>query len=828
MLSHGEYCSPDHAAALVLYQRVAAATEGPELVRGTANYNCGVSFEKGEGCEVNLETAVAHYRRAWELGRKEAAAFVAQMVLIDERPGINLARHTRPALDMMEAASASEPTAIYVCSMLFQQSKHGYPKDDARAFQLRKQAAAGGSRAALQSLALAYFLGNSGAPLDLPQAIACQRAACAQVPDDVELQVKLCVFLTDEDASLDDASEGLQSLLMLSSGGHTAAMVHLGRLHRLGRHVPRDIAAAHRWLTGAAQLGDSEACLRLGDLLYHEEDPQYRNRDAAAAWYKRAADSGDSDGMYKYAKCLYFGHGAPADRPAAVECFKRAAEAGSAKGMYELADSLERGDGCAKDTTAAAKWYQRAIDEDQHAESMYCLANLCYSGDGVPQDRVRGEQLLRASAEAGYVTAMRKLGNALYNGRGMPKDRNEAAKWYRRGTEAGDVDCMVRYGLCCYFGHGIASPDKDQAALLFRQAAEAGSKDGMYELADCCERGDGGPKDPESALRWFTSASELGHAQAAYRVGLLHFRGKGVPQDRELALALWRDAAERGCADAAYQLGRTLAPEGDSPSGDNDMVFRLYKQAADAGHVDAKCSLGIAYANGTGCARDTAAAKKWLREAVAVGNVHAMFALGCLLLNRLGQPGSREEARALLERAAEKGSEPAAAKLAQMTTPALLAPAPALVLVSSTSLSGAASGQGGQGKRPREAALSSDDGVGARKAQRGASDGDGPGGSDSGGGNDEVSGHVDSAFVTLMLKASGGDPEASFQMGQRCSTGDGIAINRQQAARWYRGAAEGGHVGAMHALAACFRLGIGLPVDAAQSKLWDEKASNAK
>jgi TIR domain/Sel1 repeat len=72
----------------------------------------------------------------------------------------------------------------------------------------------------------------------------------------------------------------------------------------------------------------------------------------------------------------------------------------------------------------------------------------------------------------------------------------------------------------------------------------------------------------------------------------------------------------------------------------------------------------------------------------------------------------------------------------------------------------------------------------------------------------------DAELAALQRKAKSGDPVAQVQLGYRYSTGQGVAVNKHEAARLYRLSADQGHAGAQCNLGVLYEQGLGgLPKD---------------
>ncbi|HZU44119.1 MAG TPA: GAF domain-containing protein [Terriglobales bacterium] len=81
-----------------------------------------------------------------------------------------------------------------------------------------------------------------------------------------------------------------------------------------------------------------------------------------------------------------------------------------------------------------------------------------------------------------------------------------------------------------------------------------------------------------------------------------------------------------------------------------------------------------------------------------------------------------------------------------------------------------------------------------------------------------------SGVSELEKRARSGDPEAQFSLGARYATGDQVAQDYSQAAKWFMRSAEQGHVAAQAALGACYWAGRGVGQDYVKSYMWSSLA----
>ena len=72
---------------------------------------------------------------------------------------------------------------------------------------------------------------------------------------------------------------------------------------------------------------------------------------------------------------------------------------------------------------------------------------------------------------------------------------------------------------------------------------------------------------------------------------------------------------------------------------------------------------------------------------------------------------------------------------------------------------------------------------------------------------------ADDPLIDLKVKAAEGDAEAQLLLGAMYGEGNGFAPNHQEAAKWYRLAAEQGHAEAQNMLGWMYANGNGVPQD---------------
>ena len=164
---------------------------------------------------------------------------------------------------------------------------------------------------------------------------------------------------------------------------HHEADYRLGLMYRDGTGVPQDFGNAAGRLRRAAACGHSKArfvrdrIYRTGKLTPLDPQEQYeladgystgydipQDHDAAAVWFRRAADQGHADAAYRLGDMYDKGQGVPQDYRQAAKLLRYAADHGHRSARRDLAVLYFYGRGVPRDYDAAATWLRRATAPD--------------------------------------------------------------------------------------------------------------------------------------------------------------------------------------------------------------------------------------------------------------------------------------------------------------------------------------------------------------------------------------------------------------------------------------------------------------------------------
>jgi TPR repeat protein len=297
-----------------------------------------------------------------------------------------------------------------------------------------------------------------------------------------------------------------RALPVLSSavaGGHAQATGLLGWLNEEGRGVPKSVEQAIVLYRSAAEKGDPPSMVALARLL-PRSDP------AAAAYRRRAAESGSADGQY--ALGLELAEMGGEKRVESHQWFVKAAQQGHKGAQVAVATQLLDGKGTGADSRAALVWLKPASSAGDPVAN-YLLARVGLDEDSAKPGSVL--PALRVAASAGHREAQYLLGKLLATAEGA-ESRREAAQWLEKAHAAGHLAAANRLGELILDAKASASLQQlTYARALFFKAAEKGNVDAMYNFAGMQHMGLGGDKDAFEALKWYSRAAEGKHERAA-------------------------------------------------------------------------------------------------------------------------------------------------------------------------------------------------------------------------------------------------------------------------------------------------------------------------
>lgn len=266
------------------------------------------------------------------------------------------------------------------------------------------------------------------------------------------------------------------------------------------------------------------------------------------------AQRGESDACFEVAQR----YEALDQEEAAAHWFKTAADAGSTEACYDIGVRYAKGRGVAQDYAQANHYYRIGAQRG----CALAISNLGYHyelGDrGLDQDSEQAIDCYRRAAELGATTGQSNLAKAYEHGKfGLAPDACRAAALFRAAARKGDPMAMVMWGNCLEKGIGVPV-NYSKAMAQFRRAMAKGSAEAVLHCGLLFEHGRGVERNDRQAVRWYEEAAQHGCIAAQRCLGNMYRRGRGVVADRKRASRWLERAAQAGDADAKAILDYML------------------------------------------------------------------------------------------------------------------------------------------------------------------------------------------------------------------------------------------------------------------------------
>lgn len=190
-------------------------------------------------------------------------------------------------------------------------------------------------------------------------------------------------------------------------------------------------------------------------------------------------------------------------------------------------------------------------------------------GTGVSHNNQDAFQLLRSSAEMGYLPAQTVVGYFYDTGYVVASEPGMAAEWYRKGVAQDDP--LSEWLMGRLYLTGGLQRDLTQAAAVLEKSAKQDNPFGEYLLGEVKLE----QQDFPTAAKWLRKAAEQGLPQAQQELGALLEKGQGVKEDKYEAYVWLLLSYNAGHSSAATDLSML---EGDLGS---TLLEKAKSQARD-------------------------------------------------------------------------------------------------------------------------------------------------------------------------------------------------------------------------------------------------------
>jgi len=255
-------------------------------------------------------------------------------------------------------------------------------------------------------------------------------------------------YLIGEGGRERDPGRAVTWLRKAAEQGESTAQVLLGECYIHGLGVKKDIEQAVELFEQAAKGGSADGAKRLSYLFTIKKDAS-----KGLEWLRRAAELGDPESQLELGQMMLRGETVSAEinmnlselkvektegnDELAAAWISKAAEAGLADAQRLLGILYRRGEGVPKDAKTSFAWTRRAAEQG-FAEAQYALGWRYIQGDGVDKDYQAAVKWQLAAAKQGYASAQCVLGALYGDGIGVTKDATTALAWFYNAKANGE------------------------------------------------------------------------------------------------------------------------------------------------------------------------------------------------------------------------------------------------------------------------------------------------------------------------------------------------------------------------------------------------------
>jgi uncharacterized protein len=213
-------------------------------------------------------------------------------------------------------------------------------------------------------------------------------------------------------------------------------------------------SAARSALAAAAEAGNSEAQVRMGEMLMRGWGGS-RDELKARDYITRAHAAGNLRALHQMALMLLTGNLVPRDEAKGVDLMQQAAEKGEPSAQTLLGSWIANGtQGYSKDEAVALGWFKAAAAQN-HAAALLWLGEFTELGRaGLAADPVQALDLYKRAAARNHPAGMTSVGRVYALGRGVSADGNEALRWLRRAAAFNHAPAFPWLGSVYEFGRG--------------------------------------------------------------------------------------------------------------------------------------------------------------------------------------------------------------------------------------------------------------------------------------------------------------------------------------------------------------------------------------
>lgn len=592
----------DYKDAFECYKEAALCGNLVEAQYKVAEYYWACNENDFDGIEIEKEAAgnkaIEYYIKAAEQGHAEAQFFLYRYFYTEEDSD-EKSKAMQWLIMAAEQGCVEAQCELGCCYIL----GTGVEENIEKAMMWLEKASEDGRVEAQYCLGVCYEkIGNED------NAVRWYKSAAIGGYDDAQYALGNCYYFGR--GIEENEEEAVKWYGEAAAQGNVEAQHQLGTCYYWGLGIEKNRKKAVEWYRKAADQGNVESQWELGEYYYDKyehlslfeygdekefiedfidnedetffEDSFDAKKEAedaikeAVKWYKKVADQGHAEALYKLGECYEQGEGVEENIEEAIIWYKKAAEHDNFDAMNHLGECYELSDKISTNLEEAFFWYKKAAEHDL-AEGEYNTGRFYYFGKGIEKNYYIAVDWFEKAANHNDEKSQYMLGQCYEKGTGVEKNMEIAIEWYRKAAR-GSKDFFDEL-------------DKDN----FFSNPEA-----CYRLGQCYENGTGVDKNTELAFEWYKKAADNWepNPEACYKVAETYYKKidpkSAVRTGAIMAVSVLVPVTNIvtvpvGILGAAKTRSSKFKKFLETDTG-KDMV-EYYRKAAESGHEDAKKKL---------------------------------------------------------------------------------------------------------------------------------------------------------------------------------------------------------------------------------------------
>ena len=185
----------------------------------------------------------------------------------------------------------------------------------------------------------------------------------------------------------------------------------------------------------------------------------------------------------------------------------------------------------AQDWTTAGRELAPEEPTTTDDEVVRCLADMRFSGYGLPRDAQKGFALWKRMADLGDDEAEETVGFFYLDSVGTERDLKLAEDYFLRSAAQGNMKAMADLSLYYWLGFIGGGPNYEKSLQWTTRLAALGDLHSQIELVHVYARGDHVAQDDKQAVAWALKAAKQDSVDAYLFLGPALAEGRGIAAD---------------------------------------------------------------------------------------------------------------------------------------------------------------------------------------------------------------------------------------------------------------------------------------------------------